>query len=371
MHTEIIESWPGFSSLKEEWNGALTRSAGNSIFLTWEWIDAWRRSGGSRMNPVIAVARTGDGQIVGIAPFYRARLRLAGLLPLRVLRILADYPTGAEYPDWILVREREVEARQALAVALARVERWDCAWMAGTASDTGAVSRVVAACQDGGMTCRTRPRVLSAVPLPGSASGFRAALSRNTRSTLQRQKNRLREAGTVEFMRCDREEDVPRYLDALVQLNTSRWQAEGLAGTFVRKPLEERFYRTFAPEALRQGWLGLFALTVNGALCAVQVGYFYGDTFFQLQEGFAPAAPAGIGNYLRARVIEHCIERGVHTYDFLGEFSEHKRRWLSERRAGADIFILRDRTSVRGRILSLFKTWPTGRVLRPVHVLES
>jgi CelD/BcsL family acetyltransferase involved in cellulose biosynthesis len=369
VQTEIIDSWAGFSRLHEQWNSVLRRSAADSVFLTWEWIEAWRQAAGSGVTPVIALARH-EGELVGIAPFYLSQLRLARVTEFSVLRILADYPTGAEYPDWILVREHTAEAGRALAQSLASLESWDCAWLAGASRVTGAVSRMTSACQTTDMVCRTRPRTLSAVKLPPTFDEYQRALSRNSRSSLHRQKNRLLEAGTIGFDYCRREEDIPRYLDALVQLNTRRWHAAGSPGTFVRKPLEERFYRTFAPAAFRLGWLGLFGLTLNGEMSAVQVGYFYGSTFFQLQEGFSPEAPAGIGNHLRARVIEHCIERGIRVYDFLGEFSEHKRRWLSERYEGDDIFILRDPRSLKGRLLAISGRWPTGRILRPVHDLR-
>ena len=130
---------------------------------------------------------------------------------------------------------------------------------------------------------------------------------------------------------------------------------------FVRKPRERAFYESFAPVALARSWLGLYALRQDGEYRAVQIGYSYNGVFSQLQEGFDPDIDAGAGNVLRDLVISDLIERGIRYYDFLGGWSEHKRRWGAKQVMGSDILV--GSTGLRGRSVLSVPIWPSGRFI--------
>jgi len=363
LRAEVVEDWATLDSLTPEWNGLLERSRADSIFLRWEWIEAWRSVAGQHVRPLVVTVRDSGGALVGLAPLYRSALKLLGLVPYTALRVLGDYHAGAEYTDFILARECEGEAGRAVAEALARsAGDWDCLWLPNVADWTGAFDRIAGACASAGLICRSRPLEFSAAALPSDFASYRKALSGNARSMLQRRSKAVFASPAVAFEQCRAPEELPAYLQALFDLNHLRWGAEGQVGTFVRKPLERRFYEVFAPRALERGWLRAFAIREGERFLAVQFGYAYASSFLQLQEGFDPEAPPGIGNVLRGRVIERCIEEGLTTYDFLGEHTEHKRRWLARPRAGRDLFIGRD--TLKNRLPFAVPLWPTGRYLR-------
>ena len=363
MKAEVITDWEPLKLLGTEWNALLQRSRANSIFLTWEWMEAWHGAAGQCVEPVVIAVRDPHGALVGLAPFYRAELRLLGLLSYRVLRMLGDHHSGAEYPDWILAPECEQEAAQAILGALLAVSPgWDCLWIPRLAGWTGAYERIVVTCSAHGLHCRQRACEFSATALPEDSSSYVRSLSRNARSALKRQNQQVFSSPSATFEQCRSVAELPAYLDALVDLNHRRWSATGQVGTFVRKPLEQRFYRLFGPRALERGWLRLFAIRMNGRFAAVQVGYAYNQSFLQLQEGFDPEGPPGLGNVLRGKVIERCIREGIRQYDFLGGHTEHKRRWLANPRNGHDLLISR-RCFRNGPLISL-PLWPTGRYLR-------
>jgi CelD/BcsL family acetyltransferase involved in cellulose biosynthesis len=83
-----------------------------------------------------------------------------------------------------------------------------------------------------------------------------------------------------------------------------------------------------------------------------------------MQEGFDPLYVKGAGHVLRAKSIENCIAEGIEAYDFLGDMTDHKRRWLATERFGYDLFIAAPH--MKARLLFLRDVWPTGRFLRPV-----
>jgi CelD/BcsL family acetyltransferase involved in cellulose biosynthesis len=189
------------------------------------------------------------------------------------------------------------------------------------------------------------------------------SLSTNKRQQMKAERKRFSVRRRVVVQRCERSAELPQFLDALLELHHKRWKTQGEEGSFRRKPELAEFYKQFAPVALTNGWLWLFALRDCGEYKAVQLGYVYNDVFHQLQEGFDPDYEPGAGNLLRTHVIEACIAAGIRTIDFLGGVTEHKRRWLAEKRIGCDIFI--GKRTLKNHPLFALGVWPTGRYLRP------
>jgi CelD/BcsL family acetyltransferase involved in cellulose biosynthesis len=364
MRAECLQDWAAIASLEPEWNRLLGESAADSIFLTWEWIRCWADVMGAQIRPLVVAVRDERGELVGIAPMYQAKLRLAHTIQYRVLRVMADFPTGADYSDWIVRRGCEDAATAAIVRALATFRSWDFIWMPRMAGWTGSFDRIVSACRASGLPCRTRTHDFAAFPLPADRDVYFRSLSRNKRQALNSETKRIMNRPTVEIVRCETEDQLPAFLNALFDLHGRRWTEKGGTGTFKNRPLEIDFYRAFAPIALKRGWLCLIALREEGEFKAIQVGYVYRNVFYQLQEGFDPGYVPGAGNVLRAKVIEDCIRQGLEAYDFLGDMSEHKRRWQATLREGHDLFI--GRSTLKNLLLTKPGVWPSGRYLLQV-----
>jgi CelD/BcsL family acetyltransferase involved in cellulose biosynthesis len=369
MRVDTVHDWTALHSLAGEWDDLLRASVSDTIFLTWDWLQAWKNVIGHRFELQVLVVRDDQGALVGLGPFYRARYRLLGSLPFRILRQIGDYQTGSECLDWILRRDCAEEASRAIARALAAAPGWDGLWMPQVPGWTGAAERLRRTCAEEGLSFRERPRDFAALELPATYAAYLAALSANARSTLQRRRRQVVGQEGAVFSQCRSAEELPAYLDALFDLNDRRWQKVGQRGAFAKKPLAARFYREFSRPALQRGWLRLYALKMAQVFKAVQIGYVYNGAFFQIQEGFDPDGPTGIGNVLRGQVIESLIEEGVRVYDFLGDYTDHKRRWRGVRRDGVDLLIWRP--TVTNLLPYRVGVWPTGRFLRPVPPSES
>ena len=248
---------------------------------------------------------------------------------------MADLPTGADYPDWIVRRDHDVAATAAIVEALDDTAGWDCVWMSNMAGWTGSIERIIASCPPAACSAGRVPASFRRSQLPSQMPTYLRGLSKNKRQQLRAETKRIMERPAVEIRRCETEDQLPEFLDALFELHHRRWHDKGQAGAFNEQPQEAAFYRRFTRVALRNGWLRLYGLLDGGDFKAVQIGYVYRNVFHQLQEGFDPAYLHGAGNVLRTRVIETCINEGIEAYDFLGEMSEHKRRWLARSGWGA------------------------------------
>ncbi|MFO1401188.1 MAG: GNAT family N-acetyltransferase [Steroidobacteraceae bacterium] len=363
MRTEIAHDWDAFEALREEWRRLLPRCGADSIFLTWEWLDAWLDCGARRWRPAIVLVRDADGTLVGIAPFYHASYRLFGTLPVRVLRLAGDHPTGAEYGDIIAVREREAEVCAAIGAALRDCQHdWDALWMPNIAGWSGALQRLRLMAEAGGLQVRTRPIAFGHIDLPPTLADFENMLSANRRQQIRRKRRNLLKDPGVALSSPDDSAHLDGALQDLFRLHHARWMTRGDPGTFERKPMQAEFYRRFAPVALANGWLRIHVLSTAGTARAIQYGYCYRGAFLQLQEGFDPAYQADAGNVLRHYAIERSIAEGIHDYDFLGEMTEHKSRWQATSRGGHDVMLVGG--TLRALPLRLAPLWPTGRFLR-------
>lgn len=363
-HFTTLKTWTEILRLSTEWDALLTDSPADTVFLRWDWIDSWAQVLGGHVQPYVVTARDEQERLVGIAPFHVTSYRCLGTLPVKVLRPLGDIDSGAEYPDLITSNQEAETVNEGLIGRLLDDHRaWDLIWLPRVASWTGAADRITQACRDRGLRVRQRPHSFSALHLPDTFDDYRLQLPAKRRRRRWNRRNRIFR-DDVRITQCRSKDEIDDYLSALFELHFRRWQRRGQEGSFRRRPFASAFYREFAPRALEQGWLSIQALRQGGVFHAVQIGYRYKGTFHSMQEGFDPDYLPGVGGTLRLAVIEDCIERGLTTYDFLGEHTDHKASWLAEERFGRDILIAHD--GPISHLLMASGIWPTGRYLRPI-----
>ncbi len=368
MKISILRDWQALSALEPEWNALLTRSHANTLFLTWEWVQAWRALVGEAKQLYVVTVRDDEGRLLGVAPFYEYRMVLFKVIPYRALRVLGDYSTGFEYGDWFVDPDHEGEALSAIARSLAQARDWDLIWMPRMSGWSGALERLTPALNENMLFFRRRPAVFSHFPLPATLEAFENTFSSKRRQQLRRRRRNLMSTPGVAIEHCHEAGELPRFLDSLFDLHRRRRLLLGDEGCFVRRPAEAEHYRQFAARALAKGWLRFAALTQDGAIKAIQIGYAYNGNFHQLQEGFDPDYEDGAGNVLRHEVIAACIDEGLTGYDFLGGFSEHKRRWGAVERSGHDLLI--GRPSLKTRLLFAKAIWPSGRHIREIGLVD-
>lgn len=361
LQSELYRTRHELRQISAEWDPLLQSSSADTIFLTWEWVTAWLDAVHPQADLFVVAVRDA-GRLIGIAPFYRGSFRFVKLVGYTCLRVLGDCHSGAEYPDIILQRGREGEVCSAISQCLEKYHHlWECAWLPNISGWTGALDRLNKVFGQPLAFHRSRPASFSCISLPDTFDNYLAAFSGNFRATLKRQEKKIYSSGEISFEVCDCLEDVSSFLDALFEMHGKRWESVGQKGAFVRRPLMKKFYELFSPVALQQGWLGLFAVRCNGQVAAVQFGYVYRGTFYQLQEGFDPAGPAGSGNILRKYVVNWCIDNKLKEYDFLGQHSLHKQHWQGKERFGHHLFL--GQNSPVNYLLAKREFWPRGRFI--------
>lgn len=363
MSVEILRTREQIGYLASHWNRALVRSAADSPFLRWEWITAWLDAVDGAVDPEVYVALDGQGEVIGIAPFCTTRLRLLGAYRYRCLRFMGEPGVGGEYADVVFARGEECEATAALAEGLNRGRpQWDCAWLPKTAGWGGAQERLAGLFNPGRFALRSRRCSFAVLPLPDQGTSFLEKASRNLRSALRRTQKQLKLGAPLRFACLKKSADVLPLLDTFASLHQKRWEGVGQVGAFRKRPYLMKFFLGLCAGPSERDWIRLCILRQGDVVVAAQFGVVYQGVYYQLQEGYDPASPPGVGNYLRWRSIDAFVEEGVRSYDFMAGYSEHKRRWGALEREGWDHFYVR--RSARTPPIRLLPLWPRGRYLR-------
>jgi CelD/BcsL family acetyltransferase involved in cellulose biosynthesis len=132
---------------------------------------------------------------------------------------------------------------------------------------------------------------------------------------------------SADISTCNDPAHLGTILDSLFALHGERWNLKNQAGVF-NSAAKRQFYLEMAERFLSHGWLRLYSLRADGAYAAHQFCLEYKSRMFLLQEGFSPTLiDHSIGNVLRTYVLEDCIARKLHVYDFLSGVSAHKLSW--------------------------------------------
>src|ERR1044071_10410399 len=110
MRAIVVSEEADFDALAEEWDKLLEESQQRVYFLRWGWTRAWWRAfkpSGSRL--MIIACRDGEGRLAGLAPFYVAQRRTAGIPHVREGLFIGTgiYAQTSEYLDMIARRGSE------------------------------------------------------------------------------------------------------------------------------------------------------------------------------------------------------------------------------------------------------------------------
>lgn len=362
LHARLFISLEDLTPHADRWNELLRLSPGNSIFLTWEWLSAWSTYV-ARNTPLFVIAVFDERDCLqAVLPLYQSSFRLFKYIPYKCLRPMGDCHCGAEYPDLIVSPGVNMaDALQCIQACLKEHrDKWDCLYFPYVSGWTNATSRLTPLTRSRAFF-RQRESVFSSISLPECIEKFDQNMSGSLFSLVRRQKKKLEQLGRLSISLCQQEQDLPLYLDSLFSLHKKRWESIGQQGSFIRRPLMRDFYTGFAATALKNSWLKIFFLQINGVTLAVQIGYLYQGKFYQMQEGFDPDGPGGLGNVLRHTIIEWCITNKVHEYDYLGGDEEHKMKWGAARRTGYNLFC--GSKSPKNFLLAMADIWPSGRFI--------
>ena len=324
----IITDEQQFYALRHEWNALLDASNSRTVFLKWEWMQAWwnHLRGGAALH-VITVRS--NGRLIGIAPLVLRPGRVA--VPAR-LEFLGAGRAGADYLDLIVHRDHEDEALMGIAAEL-KISQLPVFLDHGPPASLAADLEAPLASL-GWSAIESTPDVCPIIDLGGhSFESFLGTLGSSHRANYRRRFRSLHANFDVRFDRVSADVDRRAALDALSRFHAQRFADHGGSAAF-GDPSLQRFHDDFTRAALDAGWLRLFVLSLNGATAAVMYGFLLDGRFYFYQHGFsAEYLDHSVGLVLMGMSIRAAIEEGATEFDMLYGHEPYKYLWARAERS--------------------------------------
>jgi len=317
-------------SLRAEWNNVLRDSASKTIFLTWEWVSAWWSAYGNAGDLRILLALDESDTLRGIAPLRKQMVRNYGR-SFSALSFIGDGSNDSDYLDFVVARGFETPVMEAFR------SHWYSETETGAllllneipagspnfASLKGFGERKDSLWTEADVPC-------ACVSLPDTWEDYLGSLRSRFRTKVRSVLRNLEGRPEVSFGFFRTWAQVQSVLPVLFELHTRRWAQEAKPGVFGWDRKRE-FYFSVSRAFLEQKWLRICWLKWKEKIVACQFGFVYGNSYFQLQEGYNPDCQHwNVGMGLRAWSIRKYLEEGVRQYDFLAGVDSHKTDWGSE-----------------------------------------
>ncbi|MCG3110596.1 MAG: GNAT family N-acetyltransferase [Candidatus Manganitrophus sp. SB1] len=165
----------------------------------------------------------------------------------------------------------------------------------------------------------------------GGWSEFESALSSSRRACFRRAKRRAEAEGKVQFeMVSPDAENVDRYLEELLVVETAGWKGQHGTALRLNEPLK-RFFYLYAQAAARLGLLRLGFFRMDEKAIASMLAIEYADRLWVLKTGYDEVwARCSPGALLMHEMIRYAFEQGLEGYEFLGIDEPWLRIWTDQ-----------------------------------------
>jgi CelD/BcsL family acetyltransferase involved in cellulose biosynthesis len=357
----VIDGAEGFAHLRDEWE-ALHRRSGRELSLSYAWSRAVADVHGGPGDRIRIVTLRRDGVLVGLLPLLARAVPRA----FRQLTPLAD--SHVTHSDW-LTDECSGEIADGLVEGLLEAGiSWDRFRMSGVFEHNPLLPHVLAALHRRGLRylLRRKPpaRVLR---LPDTYETYLGQRSAKFRNHLKRVQKKV-QAHRADVSVLVGERSPSLFTDTfarMLEIEQASWKhadqwpmtADGAA---------THFYRQVFASAWAEGRLHVQFLVIDGQPAAYNLGYLVGDEYAYLKTTFASGFKhLGAATFLRGKLIEDLIARGIRLVDFAGEPYDWERQWTHEIRGHVMLTVYSGR--LRSRVLEALERLRHARAVDDVR----
>ncbi len=329
MRYETLTEYDEFVELRNEWNLLLSKSKANTIFLRWEWLDAWWHAYRTTEMLQIIIFRNEADELVGIAPFVSNCIPTGLLIKAKALYFMGirfDRKL-TEYMDLIVESDHEDEICSELVRIINKQLDWDILIFPEVPENSNCLAKICSLMDPFQFLFTKSSHGCSVVEIPGDFDSFLKRLKPRMRTKLRSLPRKLKEKYDVEMIISESEIGLDPVLNSFYELHQKRWESDDQPGSF-KSSDETVFYDKITKSFLEKNILRIYSLKIDGEYRAHEYGFLYNNKLFVLQEGFDPDwLKNGVGNVLRTMIINHCIDNEIEEYDFLGGVTYHKNSW--------------------------------------------
>jgi CelD/BcsL family acetyltransferase involved in cellulose biosynthesis len=328
----LISSMDQWVETRPAWNGLLSQSTANTIFLTWEWLFSWGESflEAGRSLFIVMVYKTDE--LVGIAPWYVQRLR-RGALTVKQIQFLGAPDAGSDYLDVIIKKGQEQKVANFLHEFLlteAR-DRWDSCMLEDLPSNSLFLLYFLNTIEDAGKYAEIRPcSFCPTVVLPKKGEDLFSVYSANRRQQYRRHLKLLRNEGELqhEIFTGGRVGEAFEAFCTLYEMKNENHDKT------VRS-----FLSTYASRCGNEQAMRVDMFSSNGTLIGGLLHLKHQDTLgmylMAVDKHYQPHI--SLGNIFVGMCLSSAIEDGVAVYDFLKGTEPYKFHWTDSGRTSVTL----------------------------------
>lgn len=311
-----------FYALEKDWAELLSRSAADPLFMSWAWLYSWWETWGKSLDlelVLLGIYRPGEQALVGIAPLYRHRFRIAIGMDVTRLHFLGNAwrvsPTvRTEYVGLIADFRMEEDVAREVVNFLKRKE-WDELVIPDSRQFNGGIFGKILSDE-----CNAVPVLRSEskgvrVDTSGSFRTWLGLLGANTRlKAFNRRAIFEKELGGHWDLVEKDQVNQSKFLDCLNQFHQIRWGKP----CFDEKALQ--FHLNLLSRLSGDQRPDLSALIVGGTVVSVLYDIKAGESVYNLQAGFDEAfhRKLSLGTLHLGYAIERAFNQpSSHSYDLL------------------------------------------------------
>jgi len=362
----VVSLEPGLSPYRADWE-RLFASVAAQPSTSYEWMHALTSSHLQSQDRFALVKLARGNHTIGFVPLVAKRLTVMHC----PVTLLTPMDEGHGTHSDLLAESVDEEVSRAFLTSLARLDvHWDVFRMSRLLDGHPLLEHATTVGRVRGLAA-SQVRAGDAsyfLVLPATYEEYLAERSAKFRNHLKRTERRINAMDGVQVIERSSPGEVESAYDWLMEVERKSWkQGHGTAITAVNRQL--RFYRELCSGAAAAGRLHLQFLALQNEPAAFNLGYISGGCYYYLKTSFAEQhRTLGVATYLRARLVEALIERGVRDLDFPAEPYEWERQWTTTVRWHKVLTVYR--STIAGRALSLierFRHRDAGNATRVDH----
>lgn len=345
MDIEVIKDINRLQDLKNEWNQLLEKSDTKSIFLTWEWLYCWWKHFKGQNQLFIIIAKSkGNGQILGIAPFYIEKTKVLGLFSVNKIKFLGTKQVGSDFLDFIIYPGKENEVLKAVYEYIKKHSPlWDVVEIGDIDHNSSSIGLLRIVLNGDFRIIEKKAHICPYLELKQNYEDLITHLSPNMRSSLKRRTKVLEEKYKVDFSIIDKKDEIGKHLNILFSLHNQRFVSKkgntNNKSSFMGHEIIN-FHRDVANCFVSKGWLKFYFLTRDSDTLACLYAFKYKDRLFYFQSGLNPQwEKLSPGAVLMGYCIKDAVRDDLKEFHYLRGNEQYKKRWTKTYKATNDILI--------------------------------
>jgi len=313
-----------FAKLEPEWNSLLLESEANNVFLTWEWISAWRTTLGKQAKLWVMIARDEQtNQLIAVVPLMIRERMLKGIPILKELAFLTSGKAAPDHLDVILHKDYKDQLLVELGVFFQKQEKqWDCIHLEGCRKDAVVTEILLKKNQ----RVDSYPVICPYLALPESWEAYLKSLDKKRRYKIGSYRRKLEASypNGVIYQCISLNDFNDQQISDLFALHQQAQQAQGRAGAFGAED-SRSFHRLLIKQFLEKDWLRLYFLRVDNKAIATVYSFNYNGVISFYTTGFdAEWRDYSPGQQMIYFVLEQVMNEKAKEFDFLRGDEDYK-----------------------------------------------